>query len=189
MAGYGYRVDAVGHPKLPSGSPDPQSVVMLMPLQSPSFQPGHDAGSDSQTQKQLSLGLIACALYYPGVPVIGIGLEQGQSILMYSAQSADVLAVQKGTMSTEDFWARVGSNRTILDARTGKPLSAIDFVNKDSPAGRTWLQYSLPTSSHPPKATYKYDFRPQALTWRPAAKSTSWPRCWMATDKFSRAVV
>jgi hypothetical protein len=149
MAGYGYRVDAVGHPKLPSGSPDPQSVVMLMPLQSPSFQPGHDAGSDSQTQKQLSLGLIACALYYPGVPVIGIGLEQGQSILMYSAQSADVLAVQKGTMSTEDFWAQVGSNRTVLDARTGKPLSAIDFINKDF-TGRQDMAAILPPNVEPP---------------------------------------
>src|SRR4029453_11561142 len=70
MASYGYRVDSVGFTRNADGSANQQSGMMPMPLQSPSFQPGADAGGDRQTQKQLSLGLNACAQYYPGVPTI-----------------------------------------------------------------------------------------------------------------------
>jgi hypothetical protein len=149
MASYGYRVDAVGLPSAPTGGLDHQSVVMLMPLQSTNFQPGRTEGSDSPTQQQLSLGFAACAQYYPGVPLIRLGLEQAQSILMFSAEAADVQAVQNGTMSTEEFWSRVQSTKTVLDARTGRPISDINFVNKDF-SGQRRMTAILPPNAEPP---------------------------------------
>ena len=149
MASYGYRVDAVGLPPAPTGGLDRQSVVMLMPLQSTNFQPGRTEGTDTPTQQQLSLGFAACAQYYPGVPLIRLGLEQAQSILMFSAAAADVQAVQNGTMSTEEFWSRVDSTKTVLDARTGRPISDISFVNKDF-SGQRRMEAILPPNAEPP---------------------------------------
>src|SRR5215203_3173510 len=99
MASHGYRGDAIGHPVQEGGSNDPDTVVILMPIQSPDFRLGQSVVTDPDTQKQISMAFTAMSNFYPNVARYGVGLEYGPYIMLYQVAASDVLAVTEGSMS------------------------------------------------------------------------------------------
>ncbi|MEO6458795.1 MAG: hypothetical protein ABIO92_11080 [Chloroflexia bacterium] len=143
MESYGYKVDAVGLPKKADGSLDEDSVVMLMPVQSPQFDPDKRTINDSGTIKQVSQGLIACKRSFPKASKIAVGLEWGESIVMFPAQAAILQALQDGKISTTDLWLQVEPNIVVIDATAWQPLYDTNFISKDFSGDRD-LDRGLP---------------------------------------------
>lgn len=146
---YGYRVDAVGLPKKADGSPDDDSVVMLMPVQSPQFDPGKRTVNDLETIKQVSQGFIACRRSFPKASKIAVGLEWGESIIMFPVQAASVQALQDGKLSTTELWSQVEPNIVVIDASTWQPLYETNFISKDFSGDRS-LDRGLPPDTERP---------------------------------------
>ena len=143
MESYGYRVDAVGFPRKADGSSDDDSVVMLMPVQSPQFDPDQRTVNDMETVKQVSQGFIVCRRSFPNASKIAVGLEWGKSIIMFPVQAASVQALQDGNLNTSDLWSQVEPNIVVIDAFTLQPLYETNFISKDF-SGNQGLDEGLP---------------------------------------------
>src|SRR5262245_12607067 len=73
LQSFGYQVEAAGHPDAPDGGLDADSAVVLMPVQSPQFDPDHPDALDSETMRQVLLGFEASERYFDGVSNLGVG--------------------------------------------------------------------------------------------------------------------
>jgi hypothetical protein len=149
MASQGYRVDSVDNPQQGDGSFVTDTVVLLMPLQSPNFRLGQSIASMPDVQKQVSLGFTTCERFYPDVSHIGVGLEWGEYVVMFPAEAADIRSARDGTMSIEEFWARVDPRVSLIYADTGKPVYDRQFTQKDFAGAGDWGA-ALPPNAEPP---------------------------------------
>jgi hypothetical protein len=144
-----YKVDMVGSPRGADGTPDRATAIVLMPVQSPNFDPGERIVADPVAQKQLWAAFDAAARYFPSATQIGTGLTWGGYIFLFRARTADIAAIAQGGGPDGEFWRQLERNALALDARTWEPVSGRDFTSKDfTPAGD--FDRGLPTSDEPP---------------------------------------
>jgi hypothetical protein len=151
LAGFGYRVDTVGHPTRQDGSAEAGTVVVLMPMQSPSYRLGQSVLEDPETQRQLSVAFAAVARFYPSARHVAVGLVRGDRALVFPALTSEVRAAHEGRLSIEQFWAGVESEATLLDTRTWEPVYDRDFVHKDFSGTSGWKGL-LPPNAEAQKA-------------------------------------
>jgi hypothetical protein len=147
---YGYQVDASGHPAGPDGAPDPNSAVMLMPAQSPQFDRDLRNLGDPGTVAQVTTGFAALERAFDA-PKLGVGLEWGPYIVMFSATAEDVRAWQGGTLSAERFWAGVAPTAQVIDAQSWRRINDTGFLYKDF-TGSGRLNEKLPPAVERPSS-------------------------------------
>jgi hypothetical protein len=148
MESQGYHVDAVGRPRLSNGTPDPDTVVMLMPVQSPQFDPDASLAGDEESSRQVLEGFRVCYRFYNDISTVGIGLEWGPYIIMVPASAADWQAVEDGRMTPDELWRKTQPQITILNASTLRPISETDFTQKNF-TGYKDVQQSMPPQTDP----------------------------------------
>jgi hypothetical protein len=161
----GYHVDAAGSPRLADGSPDRATVVMLMPVQSPNFDPGERIAADPEAQRQLWAAFNAGVLYFPSATQIGAGLTWGGYIFLFPASATEVAAAAQAGGPDGDFWLRVERAASALDARTWEQVSGPNFITKDFAASGDFDR-GLPTSDEPALAGDQVRLQP-ATTYLP----------------------
>ncbi|HET9493859.1 MAG TPA: Ig-like domain-containing protein [Chloroflexia bacterium] len=144
----GYVVDAVGSPRRADGTPDRSTVIILMPVQSPSFDPGARMVADPESRKQIWAAFDSAARNFPSVTQIAAGLTWGGYIFLFPTSPSEVAAAAQAGGPDEEFWLGAEREAVALDARTWEEVSGRSFASKDF-ADADDFDRGLPTTDEP----------------------------------------
>jgi hypothetical protein len=158
----GYHVDAVGYPTKPASTPDTDTVVVLMPVESPQFDPGQRTAGDLETVQQVLAGLSAAHHFFPSAHNLGVGLEWERNIILLPSDAANLQAFLDTKVSLEELWGQVSSRITTIDVSTWQPVPGTDFLQKDFSTDNRQSQGIPPAAERP--ATSRGQIRLQPST-------------------------
>ena len=120
----GYKVNAVG-----KATDSPNSVYVDMAVAGTVTDKSGEL--DPETVTQVTDGWVALMDAYPQATLLTVITRTTDFAVHWPAKPQDVKGYLDNKVSADDFWGRVMSTMKIYDIKTGKVVSAKDFVSKN----------------------------------------------------------